>query len=66
MRVPLGRLVIMQPDPERVQVLYAEPDLRTPDGQRLVAVCGTYFLQQWTLSFLSSLLFFSLGEGHTE
>jgi activating signal cointegrator complex subunit 1 len=39
-RVPLGGLTTMQSDPERAHVLYAEPDLRSPDGQRLRAVCG--------------------------
>jgi activating signal cointegrator complex subunit 1 len=50
--VPLGRLVSMQTDPERAHVLYAEPDLRPPDGQRLRAVCGACcFLQGHHLSF---------------
>jgi hypothetical protein len=41
LRVPLGRLAVMQPDPARAHVLYAEPDLRsTDDGRRLRAVCG--------------------------
>ena len=41
LRVPLGRLAIMQSDPTRAHVLYAEPDLlHSPDGQRLRAVCG--------------------------
>ncbi|KAH9952934.1 AKAP7 2'5' RNA ligase-like domain-containing protein [Russula dissimulans] len=39
LRVPLGRLAIMQPDPARAHVLYVEPDLRSPDGRRLRAVC---------------------------
>ncbi|KAH9970923.1 AKAP7 2'5' RNA ligase-like domain-containing protein [Russula compacta] len=39
LRVPLGRLAVMQPDPARAHVLYVEPDLRSPDGQRLRAVC---------------------------
>jgi len=39
LRVPLGRLAIMQPDPARAHVLYVEPDLRSPDGHRLRAVC---------------------------
>ncbi len=41
LRVPLGRLATMQQDPERAHVLYVEPDLRSPDGRRLGAVCGT-------------------------
>jgi hypothetical protein len=41
--VPLGRLVVMQPNPERAHVLYAEPDLSTPDGRRLRTVCGACF-----------------------
>jgi hypothetical protein len=41
LRVPLGRLAIMQPDPTRAHVLYAEPDISSPDGRRLRAVCGT-------------------------
>jgi activating signal cointegrator complex subunit 1 len=40
LRVSLGRLAIMQPDPTRAHVLYAEPDLRSTDGRRLRAVCG--------------------------
>ena len=40
LRVPLGRLAVMQSDPTRAHVLYAEPDLRSPDGRRLRAVCG--------------------------
>jgi activating signal cointegrator complex subunit 1 len=40
LRVPLGRLAIMQSEPERAHVLYAEPDVRSPDGRRLRAVCG--------------------------
>ena len=42
LRMPLGgKLVIMQPDPARAHVLYAEPDLRSSDdGRRLRAVCG--------------------------
>jgi activating signal cointegrator complex subunit 1 len=40
LRVPLGRLAIMQTDPARAHVLYAEPDLRSPDGRRLREVCG--------------------------
>ncbi|KAF8495772.1 AKAP7 2'5' RNA ligase-like domain-containing protein [Russula emetica] len=39
LRVPLDRLAIMQPDPARAHVLYAEPDLRSTDGRRLRAVC---------------------------
>ena len=42
LRIPLGRLAIMQPDPARAHVLYVEPDLRSPDGRRLRAVCGTF------------------------
>jgi hypothetical protein len=38
LRVPLDRLAIMQPDPARAHVLYAE--LRSTDGRRLRAVCG--------------------------
>jgi activating signal cointegrator complex subunit 1 len=53
-RVPLGRLATMQSDPERAHVLYAEPDLRSPDGQRLRAVCGACaaFLDGRNLSLL--------------
>jgi activating signal cointegrator complex subunit 1 len=40
LRVPLSRLAVMQPDPTRAHVLYIEPDLRSPDGRRLRAVCG--------------------------
>ena len=40
LRVPLGGLKVMQPDPARAHVLYAEPDLRSLDGRRLRAVCG--------------------------
>ena len=40
LRVPLGRLAIMQTDPARAHVLYAEPELRSPDGRRLREVCG--------------------------
>ena len=40
LRVQLGRLAIMQPDPTRAHVLYAEPDISSPDGRRLRAVCG--------------------------
>ncbi|KAH9015741.1 kinase A anchor protein [Lactarius deliciosus] len=39
LRVPLGRLTVMQPDPMRAHVLYAEPDISSPDGRRLRAVC---------------------------
>ncbi|KAH9059888.1 AKAP7 2'5' RNA ligase-like domain-containing protein [Lactarius vividus] len=39
LRVPLGRLTVMQPDPTRAHVLYAEPDISSPDGRRLRAVC---------------------------
>ncbi|KAH9165931.1 kinase A anchor protein [Lactarius sanguifluus] len=39
LRVPLGRLAVMQPDPTRAHVLYAEPDISSPDGRRLRAVC---------------------------
>lgn len=42
LRIPLGRLEIMQPDPARAHVLYVDPDLRSPDGRRLRAVCGTF------------------------
>jgi hypothetical protein len=45
LRVPLGSLAIMEPDPTRAHVLYVEPDLTSPDGQRLRAVCGAYFPQ---------------------
>jgi len=31
-----------EPDPEHEHVLDAKPDLHSPDGQRLRAVCGTY------------------------
>lgn len=41
LRVPLGRLAVMQSDVRRAHVLYAEPDLRSSaDGRRLRAVCG--------------------------
>ena len=43
LRVPLGRITVMQPDPTRAHVLYAEPELSSPDGRRLRAVCGTCF-----------------------
>jgi hypothetical protein len=43
LRVPLGRLAIMQPDPARAHVLYVEPDLRSTDGRRLRAVCGACY-----------------------
>ena len=51
LRVPLGGLKVMQPDPARAHVLYAEPDLRSPDGRRLRAVCGacccsTFFFER--------------------
>ncbi|KAI9448601.1 AKAP7 2'5' RNA ligase-like domain-containing protein [Lactarius psammicola] len=39
LRVPLRRLTVMQPDSTHAHVLYAEPDLSTPDGRRLRAVC---------------------------
>src|SRR5258708_7629707 len=52
-RVPLGRLAIMQPDPERAHVLYAEPDLRSSDGRRLRAVCDAYFFPLFLPFFLS-------------
>ena len=42
LRVPLGRLAVMQPDTARAHVLYAEPDLRSTDGRRLLAVCGAF------------------------
>ena len=42
-RVPLGRLAIMQTDPARAYVLYAETNLRSPDGRRLREVCGPFF-----------------------
>jgi activating signal cointegrator complex subunit 1 len=56
-RVPLGRLAVMQSDPERAHVLYAEPDLRSPDGRRLRAVCGACatFLDGRHLSLTSFL-----------
>ena len=43
LRVPLGRLAIMQPDPARAHVLYVEPNLRSTDGRRLRAVCGACY-----------------------
>jgi len=49
LRVPLGRLAVMQPDPARAHVLYVEPDLRSPDGRLLRAVCGACF---FSFSFL--------------
>ena len=51
-RVPLGRLTTMQSDPERAHVLYAEPDLRSPDGQRLRAVCGACCFSSMDAIFL--------------
>ncbi|KAF8263706.1 AKAP7 2'5' RNA ligase-like domain-containing protein [Lactarius quietus] len=39
LRVPLGRLAVMQPDLTRAHVLYAEPDISSPDGRRLRVVC---------------------------
>ena len=50
LRVPLGRLAVMQPDPARAHVLYVEPDLRSPDGRRLRAVCGAYVFLSSSLS----------------
>jgi activating signal cointegrator complex subunit 1 len=55
LRVPLGRLTTMQSDPERAHVLYAEPDVRSPDGRRLRAVCGTCSLFLMDTIFLSHL-----------
>ena len=45
LRVPLGRLAIMQTDPARAHVLrvYAELDLRPPDGRRLREICGACY-----------------------
>ena len=40
LRVSLGRFTVMQPDPTRAHVLYAEPNLSSTDGRRLRAVCG--------------------------
>jgi activating signal cointegrator complex subunit 1 len=58
LRVPLDRLAIMQPDPARAHVLYAEPDLRSADGRRLRAVCGAccfsfFFLDGHRISYSS-------------
>jgi activating signal cointegrator complex subunit 1 len=47
LRVPLGRLAVMQPDPARAHVLYTEPDLRSPDGHRLRVVCGACAFILW-------------------
>ena len=59
LRVPLGRLAIMQTDPARAHVLYAEPDLRSPDGRRLREVCGACcFLFSWLIDTIRS---FPLG-----
>ena len=44
LRVQLGGLAVMQPDPARAHVLYAEPDLRSTDGQYLRAVCGACYV----------------------
>ena len=41
LRVSLGGLAVMQPDPARAHVLYVELELRSADGRRLRAVCGT-------------------------
>jgi len=49
LRIPLGRLAVMQSDPTRAHVLYVEPDLRSPEGRRLRAVCGACL----TLSLLT-------------
>jgi hypothetical protein len=38
--VPLGRLALVQPDPARAHVLYAEPGLQSTDGRHLRVVCG--------------------------
>jgi hypothetical protein len=54
LRVPLGRLAVMQPDPARAHVLYVEPDLRSPDGRRLRAVCGAYVFLGSSLSCVYS------------
>ena len=58
LRIPLGRLAIMQPDPARAHVLYVDPDLRSPDGRRLRAVCGTLRSLLFFSFFFSFLLFF--------
>ena len=55
LHVPLGRLAVMQSDPARAHVLYVEPELRSPDGRRLRAVCGACFFL-----FTFSFLFFGL------
>jgi hypothetical protein len=61
LRVPLGRLAVMQPDPTRAHVLYLEPDLRSPDGRRLRAVCGALrFRFRLGSLYLSLFLAFSL------
>lgn len=57
LRVPLGRLAVMQPDPARAHVLYVEPDLRSPDGRRLRAVCGMFAFFYFFFSFPSYLPF---------
>jgi activating signal cointegrator complex subunit 1 len=58
LRIPLGRLAIMQPDPARAHVLYVDPDVRSPDGRRLRAVCGTFNSPPF-LVFLFVFFFFS-------
>jgi AKAP7 2'5' RNA ligase-like domain len=50
LRVPLGRLAIMQSDPASAHVLYAEPDLRSTDGRRLRAVCGGLLLFHFVMT----------------
>jgi hypothetical protein len=66
LRVPLGRLATMQPDPARAHVLYAEPDMRSTDGRRLLAVCGAccfcFFLTGQRISYPSPPVS-SPGEG---
>ena len=44
LRVPLGRLEILQTDSARTHVVYAEPDLRSLDGRRLREVCRACYL----------------------
>ena len=45
----------MQPDPARAHVWYVEPDLRSPDGRRLRAVCGTFLIFPYFLCIFSPI-----------
>jgi activating signal cointegrator complex subunit 1 len=60
LHVPLGRLTVIQSDPRRAHVLYAEPDVRSPDGRRLRAVCGACCL----FFSIEHHLFFFLHPSH--